>query len=259
MDKQAAITYIHQNLDENVDQEEIVEALCAQLKAPAELISRFVKQVAESYSPVRPQPETAVEPVAIPPHFAPRPVSDDIPGWIIAMEAAIARGEGPTPTKEPIFPDAGISEIIAPENGPIEVTQPELDFDLETLEHTVLEYLKKQRRHNDIVELVCQQTGWHWNKAQRFVARVQTNNHASLHQRQNWLIVFIGVIIVLAGFGAVAWGSSMIWSFISAFDPASSSNSVSLEWAVYGGSIAVTGLGMMIGGGFGISRALANR
>ncbi|MBN1667327.1 MAG: hypothetical protein JW862_09560 [Anaerolineales bacterium] len=266
MDKQAAIAYIQQNLDRNVTQEEIVVGLCAQLKAPSEPVSKFVRQVANNYisknnlvgfSEVSPDP--APTPVQ-----TTRSASEDVPSWIPALETAILRGESPEVSAEPIIekpqpaPTARPFDSPVPETAPMEIEQPEPEIDQEQLSQTVLELLKKQRRHNDIVELVCHQTGWHWNKAQRFVARVQTNNHAALNHQQNLVIILVGIAIVIGGFAATAWGGMMIWDYVNAIRTGAIGQAIEPEWVVYGASVAVTGLGMMIGGGYGIGRALAN-
>jgi hypothetical protein len=272
MDKQAAVAYIQQNLDRNLSQDEIIAGLCAQLKAPPEPVSKFVRQVADSYIPKN----TLIEPFETFPDPSPaqqapapvqsaRPASEDVPSWIPVMEAAILHGEGPKVSAEtfteplPPVPTARPFDSPVPETLPSDIEPPEPEIDQEQLSQTVLELLKKQRRHNDIVELVCHQTGWHWNKAQRFVARVQTNNHAELNRQQNLVVILVGIAIVIGGFAATAWGGMMIWDYVNAFRTGTIGQVIEPEWVVYGASVAVTGLGMMVGGGYGVGRALANR
>jgi hypothetical protein len=136
-------------------------------------------------------------------------------------------------------------------------------INLEELSETVLAQFKKQRRHNDIVEYVCHQTGWHWNKSQRFVARVQTKNHEQLQSGQNRITIFIGIGIILIGLIIAFNGVSTISEYvkIAAFartNPGALLN-ISPMPIISALAATITGVGMITGGGFGVGRALSNR
>ena len=162
------------------------------------------------------------------------------------------------------------SQITADESLPRQaVFQPAADIgesteiDLDELGEFVFERLKKRHRHNDIVEAVCHQTGWHWNKTQRFVARVQTKRHDELQSSKNRVLLVIGIGIILAGLFLALNGASAISEYVQMAAVARTNPeillNVSPQAVVYALGLAVTGLGMIIGGGFGIARALSGR
>lgn len=134
---------------------------------------------------------------------------------------------------------------------------------LVVLSEFVFQQLKKGNRHSDIVEQVCNQTGWHWNKSQRFVARIQTKNHDKLQSGKNRVIILISIGIILVGL-VIAFNSvSLIFDYVKMAALAKTNPEALLSFSpqstIYALVTMVTGIGMIIGGGVGITRALTKQ
>ena len=283
MDKQGATNHILTRLQAGIGREVIIVELSHTLKAPPAVIVRFVDQVISSH------PEASALP--------PMPMTDDKPEW---METFPIQAEthltAPVPSLTNTDLPPGLQAIISQNSAnvdafpseaamPIPLREPQTspdmalprqavfdapvekgeftNIDLEMLGEFVFQQLKKQRRHNDVVEAVCTQTGWHWNKSQRFVARVQTKRHDQLQSGKNRIIVVIGIGIILAGLIMTLNGASGIAEYakLAAYaktNPETLLN-ISPQGAVYTLASTVTGIGMIIGGGFGIARVLSGR
>jgi hypothetical protein len=191
--------------------------------------------------------------------------SDLPPGLRAIIQEAQTTGVGPAnpapapKSKEnPEMPLPRQAKFVAPSE-----KKEREDIDIESLSEFALQQLKKQRRHNDIVEAVCHKTGWHWNKSQRFVAQVQTKHHDELQSGKNRVTMIVGIGIVLAGLIMAINGISALSDYakIAVFaktNPAAWLN-VPASAIIFALSATVTGIGMVVGGGYGIARALTNR
>ncbi len=288
MDKTQATNHILTRLRAGYETAEIAEELSRILKAPVEVAGRFVDQVAANH------------PTAVPPSSASR---DEMPDWMeplpiqadpdVAAAAPAASVSQFTNSDLPPGLQALLNEEITPEAsgepapnpGPAtnsgeplprqaEFVPPgaeskNLDgdlspkIDLESLSEEVLKKLKKQKRFNDVVEFVCQSTGWHWNKSQRFVARVKTKHHEELMSGKNRLTIIIGIGIILVGLVMTLNGASVISDYakLAVFSRTNPDAlfAMSPQAIIFALMASVTGIGMIIGGGFGVGRALTNR
>jgi len=286
MDKQQATRHIVNQLRAGYGTPEIVDELSRILKAPTDVIGRFVEQVAAQH----PEFSPPVQPVE----------QEDLPDWMQSPSSGLEPPVTPEPPRLSVHSDLppGLQQLIKDsENGnswdesntseevrddpyrdlpkraefvpPSEKPEDPLDHldestygNLEELATEVLSQLKKRRRHNDIVEFVCHQTGWHWNKSQRFVARIQTKNHEVLQASQNRVALFVGIGIIIVGLIMALNGVAAIADYakLAAFartNPGVLLN-VSPQGIVFALAASVTGLGMIIGGGYGVSRAIVN-
>lgn len=287
MDKQQATQRIVSRLRAGYGREEIVAELSRILKAPPEVVGRFVDQVAaqhpEAMPPIRPveeadQPDwmqsisADPEPMAIatqPPLTANSDLPPNLLKLINGNEETNHWNEIDAPAEVPQNPDSDLPKRAAfvppseQQDKHLKETEESTKANLQELSQEVLTQLKKRRRHNDIVEFVCHETGWHWNKSQRFVARIQTQNHEKLQTGQNRLTIFVGIGIILVGLVMALNGATTIADYakLAAFARTNPSvlMSVSPEGLIFALAASITGLGMIIGGGYGVGRAIANR
>lgn len=247
MDKQEAIVFIRRELDNNRSQEEIVTLLCQELGAPPDLVRKFVAQVvaqapnpaaAPQRQPVRPPDEAAQAPS--------RASASDQPVEV----------DAPASWPSPVRSDAAVQSD--PERSALQSSWsiPEPEFDREEMEKLVLKSLSKNKRQSDVVAIVCERTGMNWGDAQRLVARVASKNRKHLAFRQNMVIIPLALIAILAGLALLYAGVSEAYVMGSAAiaDPSSlayeSHDVESTVWAI------PTGLMMLVGGGFGLYKAL---
>jgi hypothetical protein len=276
MDKNQATEFIRKRLQNGYSQETIAEELSRMLKAPQALTDKFVRQVAESQpqmpppvpSPVqKEQPDrlhslggarVAAQDDDTPPGLAKiieqGYQASEQPETAMAFEAAATPGRASPPGFAPVSPARKPQASLA--------EKPLKDVDLQKLSTDVLQQLKKQRRHNDVVEQVCHATGWHWNQSQRFVARLQTEHHEELGGSQNRRNVFIGAVIIFFGIVFMLYGGAVIAQYFRF------TQQYGAEFTLYSDisrdiPIALMALGtgflMILGGSFGIIKSLMNR
>lgn len=287
MDQKQANQHILSCLQAGYQPDEICEELSRILKAPPELVSRFVDQVVTNHPEAVPAPlaaapaaiETAegaqtpeAQPQATPPTSLPQTTNNSLPPGLQAIlqeSPSIAPAVEPVPTQEPESAPKPAPPQRAEANNPFEdvgitrSTEESGNIDLQSLGKEVLDQLKKQHRQNDIIESVCHQTGWHWNKAQRFVARIKTQNHDLLQSRQNNVIIIVGIGIIIVGLVMGLNGISVLAEYAKLIPFAQTNPEIMLEYEpreiVFAIAASVTGFGMIIGGLFGIARVVTSR
>ena len=289
MDKQEATQFTISQLSAGSSAASVSEELSRMLKAPPEITRRFVEQIIASHPEVLPKrsisPDTNMpdwmQPLGLeyPAEPEPDPVytdtysgmNSDLPPNLQSLVSGQVENLN-SPAHEPFeaidhplavdLPKQ--APLITPDQGIGKSSEENLsqNLDMEALAEYVLEQLKKRRRNNDIVETVCQSTGWHWNKSQRFVARVKTKNHDQLQSGQNRVTIIIGVAIIIVGLVISLAGASTIADYakLAAFARTNPSAlfEVSPQMLFLALAATITGIGMIIGGGYGVARALVN-
>jgi hypothetical protein len=288
MDKQQATQHILDRLRSSYSADEITNELSRMLNAPPEVTRRFVDQVISQHpeavpapppddieipdwmqsisieSPINSDPVQAVEPLD-------QSIYSDLPPNLQTLLDGNDSYVAPSLTEPDHEPadSAGIdlplqAKFIPPNerNDNAKNGDESQAIDLEELSDYVLDQLKKQRRHNDIVETVCDRTGWHWNKSQRFVARVKTKNYEQLQSGQNRVIILVGIGIILAGLVMALNGASTIYEYAKIVTFAKTNPEALLDTSpqpiIFALAATFTGLGMIVGGGFGVGRAMTN-
>lgn len=290
MDKTQATNLIISRLQAGSDKEEIAEELSRILKAPINVTGRFVDQVVDSHPEAIP-PSPQVEPTEPLPDWLesfPSPTEPELentsppsaesqfsnldlpPGLQVLLNeeapSQIQREAAPQPEPPNNFGDVlpQQAEFVPPSaasENPDSDLSPKIN--LEPLQAEVLKQLKKQKRFNDVVEYVCQETGWHWNKSQRLVARVKTKHHDELMAGQNRVTIIIGLGIIIVGLVMTLNGASVISDYaklaVFARTNPEALLTMSPQVIIFALVASVTGIGMIIGGGYGVGRALTNR
>jgi hypothetical protein len=69
----------------------------------------------------------------------------------------------------------------------------------EPLEEQIIDDLGEQRRENDIVQDICEQTGLPWKSAEELVSEVKADHRDLINQRRRMPVVILGVTFVGAG------------------------------------------------------------
>lgn len=291
MDKTQATQHILTRLRAGYEPAEITEELSRILKAPTEVTGRFIDQVVVSHPEAIPAPSQQapleempewMEPLPIQKEFdvestissrsgTQNPNSDLPPGLQALLNEAVVSPQVPKESASIPEPPS-ISREQLPQQAKFEPRAVEAEYidveqsnkiDLESLSQEVLQKLKKQKRFNDVVEFVCHRTGWHWNKSQRFVARVKTKHHDELISGKNRVTIIVGVGIILVGLVMMLNGASVLSDYakLAAFARTNPEALFAMSpQAIFFALMAtVTGIGMIIGGGYGVGRTLTDR
>jgi hypothetical protein len=256
MEKHEAQDFVNECLSLGYGESEIAEELCSRLNAPFDMVMRFVEKVSSSFN----TSQTSQD------NFSPSNKSRD---YQLSVDPYNENGEfniyiDPPFEEAPIEISPPIKEgNLTKSNGEISSWEyhgqdegPQLEVDFDELEQSVIRKIKKHFRHSDIVQGVCEITGWNWDQAQRFVAKSQTKHHSELtRSSRNFMIPFSSLFVV----GGVLL---FIWSALTLFDYYSG-------WTYQGGStlpgdliflvIAAlfSSLGIFAGGLFGLIRTLS--
>ena len=289
MNKTQATKFILTRLRSGYKPADIADELSRILKAPMDVTKPFVNQVAASNPEAVPPPlatrdemTEGMEPIsaeAKPELGTTSPAAkpsinsnSDLPPGLQALineQTPTAGASEPATSFEtapiPVEPLPRQAKFVPPtrksEDLEDEASSPKID--LEPLRMEVLKRLKKQKRFNDIVEFVCTNTGWHWNKSQRFVARVKTKHHDELMSGQNRTTMIIGIGFILVGLVMTLNGASVISDYaklaVFARTNPEALFAISPQEIIFALMATVTGLGMIIGGGYGIGRALTDQ
>lgn len=221
MEKEEAIKYIITQYNAGRNEFEISAALQRVLKAPENLVQKFVRITLTEH-----QRASIIE------------KTEKIPG-VTGHTRSIHDDQIETQT----YTD------------PLEY---EKEVDVDRLESIVIQKIKKQQRHNDIVEFVCKETGWTWNRGQRFVARTQTTNHDELSKNQNRFTTLLSIGAILGGLGLLFWAVSILVDYYRAYyGQVPSILSTDFIPLVFLGLFS--SLGFISGGTFGIYKTLSNQ
>lgn len=115
----------------------------------------------------------------------------------------------------------------------------------ETIEYVVRE-LGKHRPEDDIIRAVVYLEDTSWEGAKRIVAEIKVSRRGQIVRRQSPLLIAIGIVTFIGGFAICASMVSVTLEGINLFF-------LSLP-IPYSGNVTyfVTGLGMMVGGAYGI-------
>jgi hypothetical protein len=126
------------------------------------------------------------------------------------------------------------------------------------LERFILQSLKKHRRQNDIVQVVCERTGWSWNKAQRFVARTQTKNHHELTKRNRLFMIPFSSIFIIGGFLLLLWSVLALLDYYNGYSGQGTST-LPFDFIILVFAGLLTSFGIIAGGIYGLYCTLTSQ
>ena len=165
MDKQQAITYIHQMLDQDATREEIVRGLVDQLHAPEAIVTKFVTQTEAEYRKNEPQPSH--EPIP------PQPVK--LPPWLEEMSVG-AQSIQPTTQPDASQPDwmQASSPPATPYLPPSTPASQSWENEAQAFVFAQLQY---GRLHSDIADELADRVGITQGQAESFVTVIASQVH----------------------------------------------------------------------------------
>lgn len=138
------------------------------------------------------------------------------------------------------------------------------DVDMERypgLKRWVIGCFSGHKKVNDIIYLLCQQTGWDWNQSKQFVDQVARESQKEIHQRRMPLLLGIGLLMMVGGTIAFVSAFPDLQTTLSQMEPPLDLSRV-VEYIFLGRSgyllavKLVTGTAMVIGGAIGTLRAV---
>ncbi len=267
MEKPEARDFVLQRLQLGYEKEEIVKDLCQRLGAPSELVLRFVNQVSENYlrnqnSGISPfviidqkekiENETGLEDKAM--DQSGKDDSISVEGEASIDEIVTLEQKSSEYEEE----RSAIEQAESQSRNEFEEISIVNDINIPELEQLTLQNIKKLYRHNDIVEQVCEKTGWSWNKAQRFVAKTQTKNHQELTRSSRIFMIIFCIIFIIGGLLLLLWSVLTFKEYRNGWTgQITSTLSMDLVSFIIGGFF--TSLGIILGGIYGLYRTLSNQ
>ena len=124
----------------------------------------------------------------------------------------------------------------------------------EELIEQVIRELGKHHERRDIVARICEQSTLGWGEAEQLVAEVESQYKRKIAARQGPLLVFVSVGTLVIGLGLLIYNFELIAAI---FNKDLLGQILSLRTGYLQLISLVTGLGMTVGGLYGLWSALA--
>ena len=125
----------------------------------------------------------------------------------------------------------------------------------EELTNLIIKELGKHRERQDIVTKICEQSTLGWGEAEQLVAEVEAKNKRNIAARQGPFLVFVSLGTLVLGLGILAYNFELL---VSIFSKDLLQQILSLQSGYYRLAALITGIGMTVGGLYGIGNALAS-
>lgn len=125
----------------------------------------------------------------------------------------------------------------------------------EELTNLVIKELSKHHERQDIVQRVCEQSSLNWSQAERLIAEIEAKNKKKIAARQGPFLIIVSIGTLLLGIGLLAYNMELI---VAIFNKDLLGQILSLQSGYYRLAALVTGLGMTIGGFYGVWTTLAS-
>jgi hypothetical protein len=281
MDKQEAVHYVHQMLDQDHSQDEIVRVLVDQLRAPQDLVKKFVAQTASAYHNekarqaedskptwLRDLQSSANEPaqptlLATPPPPAPTNTpAIQLPPWLqengplerqFVREVDVWRhaktaSTPPAPQSNDIPLQA--ANLTAGWDQPKQRRDPLQDTQLMEF---ILERLGKSRKRSDVVMAVCERANLSWDEAERVVGQAAIQKDSQGAVRVSEGMMFVGILMAVCGFVLAAiYGLPMMaqvgapYGLRLPFDGQFAIRQPALAVAIFVGGMSLVGFGASV-------------
>jgi hypothetical protein len=125
----------------------------------------------------------------------------------------------------------------------------------EELANMIIKELGKHRNRQAIAEKVCEESGLNWSEAEKLITDVEAQNKGKIAARQGPFLMIISIATLLLGIGLIAYNMEIM---IAIFNSDLIGRLLSLRSGYYRLASLVTGVGMTIGGFYGIWTTLAS-
>lgn len=266
MEQKEAEEFVIQRLNTGMVKEKIAEELSIQMRAPSDLVTRFVDHVSNLYYQKLSQESEISHPVEDEStvktsgegYFS----DDEIDQNIISEELQSDEEQRFDETASQIPSTPMEFKIGIPEKQPenqilseSEYLSIEKEIDAIEIEQFVLQDLRNQKRYSDIIQKVCERTGWDWDEAQRFVAKTQTKNHPFLSASNRLFMIPFSAVFIIGGLLLLIWSILTFMDFQNGSTGQGSNALITSSIPlIIGGFIA--SIGIIAGGIFGLYRTL---
>ena len=124
----------------------------------------------------------------------------------------------------------------------------------EELTNLIVKELSKHRDRKEITRIVCEHSYLNWNEAEKLVGDVAIQSKRTIAARQSPLLVFLSIGTLVLGIGLLAYSVKYIVDFVQEDTVA---RILSLRSGYYILGESVTGLGMTVGGFYGLWKTMA--
>lgn len=124
----------------------------------------------------------------------------------------------------------------------------------EELTNLIIKELSKHRDPKEITRIVCEHSYLNWNEAEKLVGEVATQNKRKIAVRQSPLLIILSIGTLVFGIGLLAYNVNFVMNF---FQRDTLGQILGLQSGYYRVAELVTGLGMTIGGFYGLWKTLA--
>jgi len=123
----------------------------------------------------------------------------------------------------------------------------------EALTNLIIKELSKHKDPKEIARKVCEQSNLNWNEAERLIEEVASQNKIKISTRQSPLLIFLSIGTLVLGIGLLAYNMRFVMDF---FQRDTVGQILSLQSGYYRVAELVTGMGMTIGGFYGMWKTL---
>ena len=124
----------------------------------------------------------------------------------------------------------------------------------EKLTNLIIKELSRHTNRNEIAQKVCEQSNLNWGEAERLIEEVANQNKRKIATRQSPLLIFLSIGTLALGIGLLAYNVKFVMDF---FQRDTVGQILSVQSGYYRVAELVTGLGMTIGGFYGMWKTLA--
>jgi uncharacterized membrane protein len=124
----------------------------------------------------------------------------------------------------------------------------------EELTNLIIKELSRHKDRKEIVQKVCEQSTLNWGEAERLIEELASQNKRKIAASQSPLLIFLSIGTLVLGIGLLTYNVKFVMEF---FQKDMMGQILSLQSGYYRVATLVTGLGMTIGGFYGMWNTLA--
>ena len=125
----------------------------------------------------------------------------------------------------------------------------------EELTNLIIKELAKHHDRKDIIQKVCEGSHLNWTEAEHLIEQVETQHRRKIAGRQSPLLMILSIGTLLLGLGLLAYNFQFLAGF---FQKDTLGQILSLRRGYYELIGLLTGLGMTVGGFYGVWKTLAS-
>jgi len=119
----------------------------------------------------------------------------------------------------------------------------------EELTNKIIKELGKHHDRQEIVRKICEQSSLSWSEAERLVEEVESQNRRKIAVRQGPLLMLLSIGSLILGIGLLAYNMEIL---VAIFHADLMQQILSLQSGYYRLAGLLTGVGMIIGGFYGV-------